>query len=208
MSDSEEMEAVSEPTAAELELAKAKEILEPLAKEGKSDDEMGVALVTDGFSFNKAKRLMRRALEDLGVRLSNKDRLAQASELLLANDFAPTEWQEVVDVCEYLAQELEATTEKQALRSVKKFAKEQGIELPEKPKGKGGVGKPSATSYRSMSLAWIAANPKATEKQFVKWAVDFGRPANKLGYSKRILKIVNEAFEEGYQAQIDDAPTK
>ena len=189
--------AVTEPTKADLELAKAKEILEPLANADASDDDMGVALVTAGFSFNKAKRIMRKALEEMGVRLSSKDRLAKVSEILLANDFAPTEWKEVVDVCAYLAGKVDATDEKQALGAVKKFAKTQGIELPAKPKGKGGIGRPSATSYRTMSLAWIEENPLATEKEFVAWAVEFGRPVGKLGYSKRILKVVNAAFEAG-----------
>ncbi len=192
--------AVMEPTKAELELTKAKGILGPLAKADKSEDDMGVALVKAGFSFNKAKRIMRKALEEMGVRMSSKDRLAKISEILLANDFAPKDWQEIVDICTYLATEVEATDEKQALGAVKKFAKAQGIKLPAKPKGKGGIGRPSATSYRTCSLEWIEANPLATEKEFVVWAVDFGRPAGKLGYSKRILKVVNAAYEAGQSA--------
>lgn len=179
----------AEPTPAQLEMAKAKEIIEPMAKAGKSEDEMAIALIQNGgFAFKKAGRLLRKVLEDLGVRMSAKDRLEQASELLLKSDFAPKSWDEVVKVCEWLAGELEATDSKQALNAVKKFAKEQGIELPIKPKGSGGGG--AKTGFRSVFLSWLETNPTADDATFDKWIGQHDRKASQVSFYKRILGVV------------------
>ena len=51
----ETTEVVKEPTQAEKDLAAAVEILKPLAKAGKSEDEMAIALIQNGgFAFKKA----------------------------------------------------------------------------------------------------------------------------------------------------------
>lgn len=185
----EEAAVEAEPTQAQLEMAKAKEIIEPLAKAGKSEDEMAIALIQNGgFAFKKAGRLLRKVLEDLGVRMSAKDRLAQASQMLLKADFAPKNWDEVVKVCEWLARELEATDAKQALNAVKKFAKEQGIELPIKPKGSGGGG--AKTGFRAIFLSWLEANPTAEDATFDKWIKQHDRKASQVSFYKRILGVV------------------
>lgn len=157
-----------EPTQGQLELAKAKELIEPMARADSSDEEMVVKLITEGgFQFKKAGRLLQLALEDMGVRLSNKDRYEQASELLVKNDFAPDDWAEVIQVCEYLASELDATSEKQALVAVKKFAKENEITLPEKPKGGGGGNR--STGLRAKVHAWMVSNATASDADLKAW---------------------------------------
>jgi len=180
----------AEPSQLQLEMAKAREIIEPLAKAGKSEDEMAITLIQQGgFPFKKAGRLLRRVLEDLGIRMSSKDRLEQASELLLKVDFAPKDWNEVTKICEYLAQELDATDEKQALATLKKFAAEQKIELPTKPKGTGGGGG-ARTGFRTKFLAWVTANPGSTDAEFDAWVKEQGKKASQARFYKRILGVV------------------
>lgn len=187
--EQEEAPVEAEPSQAQLEMAKATEIIEPLAKAGKSDDEMAIALIQNGgFPFKKAGRLLRKVLENLGIRMTAKDRLAQASAILLQTDFAPKDWAEVLKVCEYLAEELDATDEKQALVAVKKFATEQSIELPTKPKGSGGGG--ARTGFRSKFLVWVQANPSSTDAQFDAWVKEQGKKASQARFYKRILGIV------------------
>ncbi len=164
----------AEPTQAQLELAKAKELVEPMARADASDEEMVVKLITEGgFQFKKAGRLLQLALEDMGVRLSNKDRYDQASELLVSNDFAPEDWAEVMSICEYLSSELDATTEKQALVAVKKFAKENEIALPEKPKGGSGGGNRSS-GKRAQVHVWMVANATASDADLKTWLEGIG----------------------------------
>lgn len=186
---SQEAAVEAEPTQAQLELAKAKEIIEPMAKAGKSDNEMAVALIQVGdFAFKKAGRLLRRCLEDLGVRMSAKDRLTQVSELLLSQDFEPKEWSEVTKVCEWLSEELDATDEKQAMKAVKKFAEAQGIELPKKPKG-GGSRK---TGFRTTFYAWVIANPAATDAEFQAWVKPYDKRKGLVNALSRILGVARE----------------
>jgi hypothetical protein len=127
----------AEPTAAEIEFQKAKTILEPLARDGKSEEDMLVKLIQEGFLSKKAFKLVRSCLEDLGVKMSTKDRCTQTAEILLKNGFAPKDWSEVQDCCTFITKELEATSEKQAMVAIKRFAKDNAIDLPKRPKGRG-----------------------------------------------------------------------
>jgi uncharacterized lipoprotein len=183
-------DAVAEPSQAQLEFAKAKELIQPLAKAGKSEDEMAIVLIQKGdFPFKRAGRLLRKVLEDLGVRMSAKDRLREVSDLLLKADFAPKDWSEVVKICKYLAEEVDATDEKQALNAVKKFAKDQGYELPIKPKGSGGGAK---VGFRSVFLTWLEANPTASDDMFDKWIKQHDRKASQVSFYKRILGVMRK----------------
>ena len=193
-----ESEVEDGPTQSELDLQKAKAILEPMIRAGnKSDDEMQIALVTGaGFPFKKAGRLFARALEDLGVRMSRKDRSEQVAEILTKNKFAPKEWTEVQSVCEYLSTELDATDEKQALVAVKRFAKTNGITLPVRPKGVRGSGK---GSFRIKSLNWMEENPTATDQEFENWVLkDQQRKVADVRLYGRIHKTVRRVYEAAF----------
>jgi len=186
----------AEPTKAQLELAKAKEIITPMAKAGKSDDEMIIKLMQDGgFTAKQAIRYVNQSLEDLGVRMSNKDRQTAVNDMLLANDFAPSDWSEVVKSAEWISSELDATTDKQALGCIKKFAKENKIELPAKPRG---AGRSGGTSFRVVSLAWMEENPTSTDAEFEKWVLsNEGRTMGDVRYYGRIFKTVRNMYEAG-----------
>lgn len=156
------------PTQAEKDLARAIEIITPRATDGTTDDELKILLMKDGgFPFAKAGRLFNRAMESMGARLSAKDRFELVSETLLENDFAPVDWSEVQTVVEYLASEIDSTDEKQALVAVRRFAKENGIDLPKKPKASAGPGK--GRGFRGQILDWFVANVEKSDDDFVAW---------------------------------------
>lgn len=163
-------------TQAQIDLGRAVEIVKPLATAGKSEDEILVTLIQDGgFGYKKAGRLMNQALVELGVKMSAKDRYEAVCELLTENDFAPTEWSEVQSVIEYIAQEIDSTNEKQAAAAVRKYAKEQGIDLPKRPKGgSGGGGR--GRGFRGEIFDWMVANPAASNDDFAKWMTGHGKP--------------------------------
>lgn len=187
--DAEDAAVAAEPSQAQLELEKAKEIVEPLARANASDEEMVVKLITEGqFPFKKAGRLLQHALEDMGVRLSNKDRFAQASELLIANNFAPKDWSEVVSVCEYLETELDATSAKQALVAVKKFAKENDITLPDKPKSAGGGGS-RHSGFRAQVHNYMMENATSTDAEFTAWMKTQESRQGVINYYLRLFQV-------------------
>ncbi len=186
----ENVEAVVEPTAAELEFQKAKGILEPLARAGQTDEQMLVKLINEGFQAKKSFRLIKSVLEDLGVRMSAKDRFTLVSEILMKNAFAPTEYSEVRDVCVFLASELEATDEKQAMRAVKKYAKENKIELPKRPKGMGP--RSGGNSFRARSIKWMLENANETSEAYSKWLTGEKKSQGQINYLVRNFEVAKE----------------
>lgn len=192
MSDSENgTTEEAEPTQAEQDLERAKTIIEPLAKAGQDEDAMVVALIQSDFGAKKAFRYVNKALISLGVRMSTKDRYETVCELLLENDFQPTEWKEVKDVAEYLAQEIDSTTEKQAMVAIRKFAKDNGVTLPDRPKGKGGGGR--GAGFKGVMLNWFVENITASDDDFKAFVKGHDKPETLakrfLGYRAMALKV-------------------
>jgi len=173
---SEETEEVTEeaepksPTQAELDREKAESIVAPLASAGKTDEAMIVALITQGdFRFKYAGQLLQLALEKLGVRMSNKERYSHISEYLMENVFSPETWEDVMNTAEYFAQELDATDEKQALVAIKKFAKENDITLPGRPKGIDKRSGGTRHGFTAECFQWMVDNANSSEEEFITW---------------------------------------
>ncbi len=180
----------TEPSAAELEFQKAKGILEPLARAGKTDEEMVVKLINEGFQAKKSFKLIKSVMEDLGIRMSAKDRYTQTSEILMKNAFAPTEYSEVRDVCVFLASELEATDEKQAMRAVVKYAKENKIELPKRPKGMGP--RSGGNSFRARMIKWMLENTAGSSDAFAAWLTVEKKTQSQINYYVRNFEVAKE----------------
>lgn len=180
-------DAVKEPTALELEFQKAKGFVEPLARAGKTDEEMLVKLIGEGFMAKKAFKLLSQCLEDLGVRMSAKDRYTQTSDILLGNDFKPTSWGEVRDVCTYLASELEATDEKQAMIAVRRYAKIQKIELPKPVRGEGGP-RSGGKSFAARVCKWMVENATAEDATFTEWLKGEKKNQTQINYHIRMFQ--------------------
>lgn len=181
---------VKEPTAAELRFQKAKGILEPLAREGATDEQMLVKLINEGFQAKESFKMIKSVLEDLGVRMSAKDRYTQVSEILSKNVFAPTEYSEVRDVCVFLTSELEATDEKQAMRAVKKYANENSIELPKRPKGMGP--RSGGNSFRARMIKWMIENANENSAAFTAWLNAEKKTQGQVNYYVRNFEVAKE----------------
>jgi hypothetical protein len=160
-------EETVEKSQAEQELEKATAIVSPMASKGKSEDEMIVNLINDGgFGYKKAARLLNKALETLGVRLSAKDRYEKVCELLLEHDFKAETWDEVVKVAQWMAEEIDSTDEKQAMVAIRKYAKDNGLELPKKPKAVGGGRGPG---LKGQVMSRLVDIPNESVDDFKKW---------------------------------------
>lgn len=177
-------------TQAQLDQARATELVAPLSAAGKSDDEIVVALITAGFTFKQAGRLMQSSLEGLGVRMSSKERNAHVEELLVEHGFAPTEWSDVTSVVTWIAEQLDATDEKQAMKSVVRFAKENEIELPAKPKKAPGGGGLRADSFRGQMHQYMIDNPTGEESDLVAFVEALGKDK---GHARHWARIYDTA---------------
>jgi hypothetical protein len=198
MSESSTATEEKVPTQAEIDYERAKGIISPLAKAGKDENEIGKALVLADFTISKAKRYRQLVLEDLGIILSSKNRFELASALLVKGDFKPQTWEEVEKACEYLAQELDATTENQAFKSIKRFCKANSIEIPDKPKGVRGR---SPTSFRAISLTWMTENCDKSMDEFVAYMKEAGKDSeSNRRYYGRIFEAIQSSYNQGFNA--------
>jgi len=150
----------------------AKSVLNPLLSEDITEEELVVALIqfdSARFKFAKAGRLMNQVLESAGMRMNAKDRYAAANELLSSWEFFPESWDDIDGAVENLVEHIESTSKAQALSCVRRFAKDNEIELPEKPKAaKGGIRKASAFARFQ---TWALSNKDATDED-VKGFID------------------------------------
>lgn len=146
--------------------------LQSLIDAGASEEDMVVVLIQNGFKFARAGRIMNQVLQSLGLRLSAKDRNSAVDELLVAWQFAPENWNQVEACAISLSEEIESTSRAQALTSIRKFAKENGIELPAKPKGVGGGGERG--SKEEAFHSWACANRDATKDDVAEYVESIG----------------------------------
>jgi len=141
---------------------------------GKNDDAILIEIVTAGISFKKAAKLFKQSVESLGLRVSTKDVVTQANEILAAIDFAPTTQADVDAAVAAITSKVEKVEAKQALAAIRKYAKTNEITLPEKPKGQRGA--TAGHGFRNKAFDWIKANPEAKEADFVAWVAAEGKP--------------------------------
>lgn len=155
MSDENTEEVTESPS--DLEVASGH--LQPLIDRDASEEEMVVELIQNGFKFARAGRIMNQVLQSLGLRMSAKDRSSAVSELLVAWEFAPENWSQVEECATSISEEVDSTSKAQALTAIRKFAKENAIKLPAKPKGAGGG---TRSSKDDAFHSWILQNRDAT----------------------------------------------
>ncbi len=174
VTNEETTEAEAKMTQSQIDLARAVELIKEKVAAGTGEDDLMILLIQEGgFGYKKAGRMLNQALVQLNVRISAKDRYEQVCELLIENDFAPTTWDEVLGVVSYLAEEIDSTNEKQALVSVRKYAKENEIALPKKPKSES---KGRGRGFRGQIFEWMIANVKATDDDFRAFMAEAGKP--------------------------------
>lgn len=153
------------------DLERATEILNPLIDREATEDEMVIELIQSGFKFSRAGRLLTQVLESKGLRLSAKDRYAAVEEHLVAWSFDPQSWADVEEAAESLSEEVDNTSKAQAIRAIQKFAKQNGIELPAKPKGTGGGGGPRVNAFDRFA-SWAMDHRDASDEDIDAYALE------------------------------------
>jgi len=119
---------------------KVEEIIEAGLEAGQTDDEMLVEIVNQGVSFKSAGKLFKSVMETKGYRITAKERGEKINDILTGSDFGGEEVtaETIQEAVKRITGEVADTSEKQALNSIRKFAKANEIDLPKVKKGGGG----------------------------------------------------------------------
>lgn len=146
-----------------------KNIVESGVEAGKSDNDMLVEIVNEGVSFKAAIKLFKVAMEEGGFRITTKLRAEKINGLLDEAEFAPESYDDVLEAIEGIVKTVSDTTNAQASAGIRKYAKDNEIELPKAPKKtKGGATGGIAAKIRD----FMVANPTSTEEEFKKFVDD------------------------------------
>lgn len=156
---------IAESTMSKLE--KVLEIVNPLVAEGQTDDEIRIAIIQSGVPFKEAGKLFTQAMEQAGHRISPKARAEKIEIILEDAEFNPEAYSEVEEMVKRIAGEVPDTTEKQALAAIRKWAKDNEIELPKAPKKT--AGRAAGGSIVGKTLEWLLEHKDATQEDVAEY---------------------------------------
>ncbi len=135
------------------------------------DNDILIQFVTAGVGFKQAAQKFKTICESLGLRVSAKERQEKANLILKgAKKESFKDWATVIKASTAIAGDIKDTTEAQAIACIRKFAKDNEFELPEKPKGSSGVRKSSG--FKSKAEAWLLENANCTQNELKKFLKD------------------------------------
>lgn len=154
---------IAESTMSKLE--KVLEIVNAGVEAGKTDDEIRIDIIQSGFTFKEAGKLFTQAMEEAGHRISPKQRVEKIVEILEEAEFNPETSDQLSEMISRICEEVADTSEKQALAAVRKWAKENEIELPKAPKKS--AGRAAGGSIVSKTLEWVLEHKDATEAEIL-----------------------------------------
>lgn len=129
---------------------------------GKTDEDMIIELLESGVKFKEAGKLFKAACERLGLRKSAKNRKEEVFSILDEAEFAPENSDQLTQMVEYIAGNVDDTSEKQALAAIKSWAKVNEVELPKAARAaraaKSTVTVAGATGARAQIFNWMIGN--------------------------------------------------
>jgi hypothetical protein len=166
----------------------------------KTDDQILVSIVNAGVSFKNAGRLFKQITEGEGLRISNKTRLEQGFAILKRARFkAAKEYSKVEEMIALILDEetgVKDTDRVQAVRIIRRYAKEAEIVLPKAPKQ---AGTKSMTAIQN----WMVENHGATEEEFRTYMLGIGKRDNVIAknwkwfeVARRIATAINSPEAE------------
>jgi len=137
---------------------KVEEIVKAGVEAGLSDDDMLVQIIQEGIPFRAAGRLFKKVMEESGLRISSAKRKEQIVAILEDAEFAPETYDEIKEMLERIEKEVADTTTSQALKIIKRYAKDLEIELPKVPRAPTG-------GIRTKLFDLVKENPAITKAE-------------------------------------------
>ncbi len=134
----------------------------------KTDEDMIVEIIESGVKFKEAGKLFAQVCEAKGLRKSSKNRREEVGAILDEAEFAPADSEELQKMIDYIVENVDDTTAKQAGIVIKRWAKENEIALPKRARSAGGSksgGVAGATGFRGAMLGWLLENKDFTQDE-------------------------------------------
>ncbi len=169
----------------------AEEIIIAAHEADKTENETLVELVTAGIQFKHAAKLYNSVRIELGLAVSAADRKKQIADYLATNRPEFKDYEEMLSCVSSLQDTVPGLTTAQAVSGVKKFCKENQIELPKKPRG---AGKPKG-GLRAQIMEYIIANPESNAAQLEDFVTAKGKDAKIAKRYVPMLEVANAVFK-------------
>jgi hypothetical protein len=187
--------ALNELNIAESTMSKLEKVLEIVnagVEAGKTDDEMRIDIIQSGVTFKEAGKLFAQAMEQSGHRISPKARDEKIAIVLEGEEFNPSTTEELDAMVVKIVSEVSDTSEKQAIASIRKWAKENEIELPKATKK--AAGRASGGSMVAKTLEWLLDHKDATEAEVMEF-VSGAKEGMKEEQAKKYVSVAIQALE-------------
>ena len=138
------------------------EIVQKGFAEGKEDEDMVIEIIEAGVKLKAAYRMFQNAAQELGLRITTKERKEKISEILLGDEFEPETYDDVNAMADRIVKEVPDTTTSQAISAIRRYCKDNELDFPKpakKPRG----------GFRARAFAWMVANPDASKVELGEW---------------------------------------
>lgn len=150
----------------ETETSKVQGIVKTLHEQGKNEEQILIELVKEGFGFKKVAKLYRAAVEALGLAVNTKDLKTSAGEIMAAEEFKPTTFEQVEAMLKKIQEKFPQAESSQINSVIRRYLRANKIEIPTAPKGQRG-----ATGFRKIAFDWMLANKTASVEDFKNWVI-------------------------------------
>lgn len=182
----------------------AEEIIVTGQELGKSKNEVLVDMVNAGILFNKATKLYNQICIQLGLEVSTTDRKAQINEYLVKNTPEYKEYAELLSTVAALQTNIPGLTSSQAVAGIKKFCKENQIEIPNKPKGE----KKAKGGFKTQLINWIVNNPLSTQKDLEQYVAQNKKKEGLASRYSFVLEVANRVEAAHNPSEEETATTE
>ncbi len=180
-------------------LEKVIEIVNAGVEAGKTDEDMLIEIVQSGVKFKEANKLFTQAMEQAGHRISPKERTSQIFAILDDAEFAPEAYADVQAMVATIVKEVADTSDKQALAGIRKWAKENEVELPKAPKN--ATGRASGGDMNTLICNFMVGKAEYSAEEVTEFIrskkpeVSDGSIASYLKHSKRSFDFAQKCIE-------------
>lgn len=185
VAEAEDNEAEEEPDDIEIAFSDAME-------EGKTEDEIMLAMIEAGATFKNVKSRYNALMVDTGMLDSRAEKQKIVSDTLEGMELAEEDG--FTAAVEALVENLKGVNAKSAAASIRQYAKKNELEVYKKPKGTG-TGRAGITS---LFYDWIIANLPVTDDQVNDWIATNGTENTKRNARAHVARahLANRAYNK------------
>jgi len=166
---------------------KAEQIIIKAEEDGLGEEATLLALVNGGVPFKKANKLYTQVRVQLGLEVSASDRKTQINDYLAKKGLKPKEYADTLAIVASLQGVVPGLTSSQALSGINKFAKENQIEMPKKPKAV----KKARGGFKTQLQNWIVSNASATQAELEDFIAQNKKPESMAKRYSAMLEVAN-----------------